>query len=67
MVGNNETTDRTFSTSVDFIDQQLRTFGQSLETAHWKVVDNSEDETSAKITFSYLSPDQTLEVSKPMC
>lgn len=64
VVGNNETSDRTFSTSVDLIDQQLRAFGQSLETAHWKVVDKSEDESSAKITFSYLSPDQTLEVVK---
>lgn len=60
VVGNNATDDRTFSTAVTAIDEQLKEFGASLETVNWRVA-SSTDESAV---FDFTSPDQTLKVTK---
>ena len=60
VLGNNATEDRTFSTAVSTIDDQLKKHGSSLETVDWKVV--SSDSTQA--TFEYTAPNKSLRVRK---
>lgn len=60
VVGANATDDRTFSMAVSAIDQQLAEFGQTLETAHWRVAASD----AGSVVFDYTSPDGTLRVTK---
>ena len=64
IVGNNLTDDRTFSTAVLSIDKQLATRKQSLESTNWKLVEQTETDTLAKVVFEYDAPDGTLRVRK---
>ncbi|MBL8814641.1 MAG: membrane protein insertase YidC [Planctomyces sp.] len=64
IVGNNDTTDRSFSTSVDLIDRQLKPFGQTLESTNWKLEGRTDDESGTRVEFSYESPDHSLRVIK---
>lgn len=60
VIGNNQTDDRTFSTAVTQIDEQLAEYDTSLEQVHWKV----EEATTSQVRFSFESPDHTLRVEK---
>ena len=60
VVGTNSTDDRTFSTAVTTIDQQLAQRELTLETIDWEVVVS--DDSSA--TFAFESPDHSLRVEK---
>ncbi|APZ94013.1 membrane protein insertase YidC [Fuerstiella marisgermanici] len=60
VVGTTTADDRTFSTAISGIDDQLKKHGQSLETASWEVV--SSDQSQA--TFAYEAPDGKLRVEK---
>lgn len=60
VVGNNETDDRTFSTAVAQIDEQLAEFDTSLERVEWKV----EESGNSQVRFSFESPDRSLRVEK---
>ncbi|MDG2129649.1 MAG: YidC/Oxa1 family insertase periplasmic-domain containing protein [Fuerstiella sp.] len=60
VVGNNATDDRTFSTAITTIDEQLAKHQLKLETIDWEVV--TADERSA--TFSFEAPDHSLRVEK---
>jgi len=51
---------QTFDTTVSAINEQLKPYGQTLETAHWELAAN--DVESA--TFRYRAPDGALEVQK---
>ncbi|MEY3175491.1 MAG: Oxa1Ec [Planctomycetota bacterium] len=64
VVGNNESTDRSLTTAVAAIDKQLQTAGQSLETAHWKLIESTPTETAATVAFEYDSPDGNLRLRK---
>ncbi|MCP4511868.1 MAG: hypothetical protein GY826_36315, partial [Fuerstiella sp.] len=60
VVGTNSTDDRTFSTAVTTIDQQLAKHKLNLETIDWEVV--ASDDSSA--TFAFEAPDHSLRVEK---
>jgi YidC/Oxa1 family membrane protein insertase len=65
-VGNTVDDVRTCDTSVKQIDDQLKRFGKSLRTVHWKV-DGKPDVTdgvTTAATFSFTSPDGKLKVFK---
>ena len=64
IVGNNPTDDRTFSTAILAIDKQLAVRKQSLETANWKKVEQSETDAFGKVVFQYDAPDGSLRVRK---
>jgi len=64
IVGNNPTSDRTFSTAFALIDQQLQKNGQTLETVHWKLAGTEQNEKGSSATFEYQAPDQSLIVRK---
>lgn len=64
IVGNNATEDRTFSTAILVIDKQLAAHDQTLETAHWKLVEQKETDTAASAVFEYDAPDGSLRVRK---
>jgi YidC/Oxa1 family membrane protein insertase len=60
VVGTNSTDDRTFSTAITTIDEQLKSHGLKLETIDWEV--QASDNSSA--TFSFEAPDHSLRVEK---
>ena len=64
IVGNNETADRTLSTSMAAIDQVLQTQGQSLQTVHWKLAETLNTDTASTVTFEFDSPDGSLRLRK---
>lgn len=60
VVGNNSTEDKTFTTAVAEIDQQLRKHDLSLETISWEIEEADVDHA----VFSFESPDHALKVTK---
>lgn len=60
VVGNNATDDRTFSTAIKTVDEQLRKDGLTLETVNWELNKSGIDHAS----FAYVSPDGTLRIEK---
>ena len=62
VLGNNRTDHRTFSSSLDVIDEQLekQTPGSSLETVDWEVRERQPN----SVAFAYVAPDQTVEIRK---
>ena len=60
VLGNNSTADRTFSTGVDLIEQQLARHNSSLESINWEIRRKDRD----SVMFAFTAPDQTLEVAK---
>lgn len=64
VVGNNETSDRSLATSIASINKLLKPVGQSLETAHWKLVNSTSTTSSATAVFEYDSPDGQLRLRK---
>lgn len=64
IVGNNSTEDRTFSTAILAIDRQLEARRLTLESAHWKLTEQTNTEQLAKAVFEFDSPDGTLRVRK---
>lgn len=64
VVGNNETSDRSLATAIATIDKLLKPAGQSLQTAHWKLVKSATTNSDASATFEYDSPDGRLRLRK---
>ncbi|MEQ9412003.1 MAG: membrane protein insertase YidC [Fuerstiella sp.] len=60
VVGNNATDDRTFSTAVSAVDEQLKKHRLSLETIDWEVVSAATDH----VVFAFEPPDHSLRVEK---
>lgn len=65
VIGNNSTRDRSFTSAVDLIDQQLMKFGdQTLETLHWKLDEQTDAADGMSVRFSYDAPDGAIRVEK---
>lgn len=64
IVGNNNTADRTLSTSMAAIDQHLQAQGKSLQTVHWKLAESLNTDTASVATFEFDSPDGSLRLRK---
>ncbi len=65
VVGNNTGLDRTFTTAVNLIDDQLvRHDGRSLESEHWKLDQETDTPEGMSAAFSYDAPDGRLRVEK---
>jgi YidC/Oxa1 family membrane protein insertase len=65
IVGNNTSRDRSFSLAADLIDRQLQ--GNSdltLETADWKLEEESETAEGKQARFSFMAPDGSVRVDK---
>ncbi len=60
VIGTNTSDDRTFTTAVKKIDDQLKKHKLSLEKISWQLVEAEADHA----TFAFESPDQTLKVTK---
>ncbi|HAD59347.1 MAG TPA: hypothetical protein DCG12_08890 [Planctomycetaceae bacterium] len=60
VLGNNVTTDRTFTTAFKAIDEQLKDADLSLETINWKI----ESSSPTEVVFSILAPDKSLKLTK---
>ncbi len=62
VLGNNGTDHRTFSSSLDVIDQQLDQLGpgMSLESIDWEVREQQRD----YVVFAYIAPDTGMEIQK---
>jgi YidC/Oxa1 family membrane protein insertase len=64
ILGNNVTRDRTFTTAVDLIDQQLAVHGESLETINWERVPNTVAGPADSVTYQFTALDGSLRVEK---
>lgn len=60
VVGTNSTEDRTFTTAIDAIDEQLKKHKLTLETIDWEVVSSD----AGHATFAFESPNHALKVEK---
>lgn len=60
VVGTNSTNDRTFSTAIAAIDDQLKKHDTTLELINWEVVSSTAD----SVVFAFEAPDRTLRVQK---
>lgn len=65
VVGNNLTRDRSLSTSLSLIDEQLKTLNQPpLEAINWKLESQTSNAEGMSAVLSYDSPDGTIRVQK---
>ncbi len=65
VIGNNSSADRSFTTAVDFIDQQLlKHTPLSLEAVSWKLEQQTENPDGMSATFSFDSPDGRVRLEK---
>lgn len=60
VIGNNISDDRSFSTSLDVIDAQLRKHGTNLESVNWEVTSTAIDHAE----FTFTAPDHSIRVTK---
>lgn len=65
IIGNNATTDRSFSMAVERIDQQLRQHGGlSLESISWKLEEQTDGPEGMSVRFSFDAPDGSVRLLK---
>ncbi len=64
IVGNNSTSDRTFTTAIAEVDRLLLPEGKSLETVDWKLAQTANTDDAATAVWEYDSPDGRFRLRK---